>query len=120
MLGIVAFIAIFFFAYQAYRTAVRYEKSPVKWALLVFGAGFGLQLIIPFFVGLAIGIWYAISGGDPANFASSYNVLFNVIGLVFIVASFVVMVMMINRISRVEDEPADDAEPPPPPGEFDI
>jgi|GEM_PF-2446039 len=122
MLGIIAFIAIFIFAYRAYKAAVDYGRNGILWAIITFVVGFTFQVIIPFIIGfvyviviVAKGSQAEISGIDPS---AGWLILLN---MILIVLSFAAMILILKHLGTIPDDGlmARNATAPPPPPTFD-
>ena len=115
MLSILGIVAIVVFSIQVYKTANGMERNGGLWAALTAVIGVGLQLGIPIFLGIAIGIYYLATGGDPENIESSVGGWAAVIGIVCFFLSIVGMWLVMKYVSRVPDAPIGNVQPPPPP-----
>ncbi len=110
---LVPFIVVFVFTYQAYKTAVRYEKNAAFWALAVFATGVGLYFFVQIFVGIVMVIYHVVNGQNPSPIDMSVGMSL-LLWLVSIIVSSIGMVFLIGRISKVLDD-SRGAELPPPP-----
>lgn len=117
MIGIVGFIAIFVVTYFVYKTARGTERNPALWAAVAFIVGFGFQIVLPMLVGIALGVYWAVSGRPMELFADEMSGILTVASIVGLVLSFVSMWLVIRHVSRIPDDgtfgPAD--QPPAPP-----
>ena len=118
LLTLLGIIAIIVFSLQVYRTAADTGRSPVIWTALAACVGFAFQFVLPFFIGIAIGIYSIVSGTPPGD-------AFNIFGLGFIieigclVLSVIGMVYVSNQVAKIPDDPPISAvSPPPPPPQF--
>lgn len=119
MLGIIGFIAIFVFAYRAYKGANEYGRNGIGWAAATFGVGFTLQIIIPFVIGLVLAIVYLSSGtpADKLDEAILWPAI--IIGIIMLIVSIVAMMKLVSKASSMPDDDGVsssgvDAPPPPP------
>lgn len=120
MITILAFVFIIVASFYAYKSAKDYERNAVMWAFIVFGVGFGLQIVIPFIIGIIISL-VMIAGGKtlPEIQESMYSYLF-IINIFFIILSIVAMFLILRYLGTVPDDDIyTPNQPPPPPPEFD-
>jgi len=113
VVALIPFIAVFIFTFQAYKTAVEFEK-PIWWALVVFLAGFVLQLFVPGFLTLFLSVVLAVITGSSETFSSYADGILFVIWIVSVIISFAVMLNIVKRIATVTDENEAVNVPPPP------
>lgn len=118
MIGIIAFIAIFVFTYQVYRTASGTGRNAALWALLTAAVGFGFQIVIPVALGIILAVVYVATGTPPEEIESAILGPSAIIGIVCLIASVVGMVLIAKHVGKVPDDPVGVAEPPPPPPTF--
>lgn len=119
MIGIGAFIAIFVATYYAYKTAKDYGRNAILWALIVFAVGFGIQIVIPLFIGIVIGVVMTLQGSSPEEIQNSIGGYSFILGFVCIVLSLIGMFLILKFLSRVpEDGVLSEGSPPPPPPNF--
>lgn len=118
MLGIAAFIGIFIATYYAYKTAKDYDRNPIMWAAIVFGIGFGIQVIVPIVLVLIIGVYFVSTGTPPELLESELQFSATVISIVCVILSVVGMVLVLRRLGTVPDDAPISNEAPPPPPEF--
>jgi hypothetical protein len=82
------------------------------WTVATILIGFTIQLMIPFFIGVGIGVYYAATGRAAWEIFG----LLTVIDLTALVLSIVAMSLVMRHVSRVkDDDPAARTPPPPPP-----
>lgn len=118
MLGILAFIAIFIFSYNAYKTAKGNGRNAIGWALTVFGVGFGLQVVVPFMIGIVIGIVMAFGGSSQTEIQEAIYGPALVLGIVSTILSIVAMVLILRHVGKIPED--DGGSMPPPPSEFSL
>jgi uncharacterized BrkB/YihY/UPF0761 family membrane protein len=120
MIGILAFVAIFVATYYAYKNARDYGRNAVMWALIVFGVGFGLQIIAPLIAGIIIAAVFIFQGTPIEQIEEATYGYAVIINIVFIVLSVVGMFLILKYLGTVPDEEVSVAtEVPPPPPDFD-
>jgi len=121
MLGILAFVAIFIFTFNAYRTAKDYGRNPVAWAAIVFGVGLGIQLVVPVLLSIVITVVMIARGSTIPEVEAAIFWPVTIIGVVCIIASLFAMYKLIGFLSNVPEGAGEgDNMPPPPPPNFDI
>ena len=64
MLGILGIVITIVFTIFAYKTAKEYGRNAVSWALLTFGVGIIIQIILPVFIIILIAVIATIGGGS--------------------------------------------------------
>ena len=112
MLSILGIVAIVVFSIQVYKTANGMERNGGLWAALTAVIGVGLQLVVPIFFGIVIGIYYVATGGDPENIDSSVVGWATVIGVVCFFLSIAGMWLVMKYVSKVPDTPIGSVQPP--------
>ena len=115
--GIIGIAAIVVFAIQVYKTALSTERNAASWTLLTIFVGLAFQYLVPFAVGMAIGI-YAILSGTPLERLQHLIGLLTVVDVVALVVSVPAMAMISKTVAKVKDEPTGgntSPAPPPPP-----
>lgn len=115
MIGIIAFIAIFVFTFQVYKTASGMGRNAALWALLTAAVGFGFQVVIPMLFGIVIAVVYIASGTPPELIESEILGPVSIVSIVCLIASIVGMVLIAKHVGKVVDDPVGTAAPPPPP-----
>lgn len=118
MIGILAFIAVIVFIVQVYKTAKGTGRNGALWAILTGIVGFGFQIVVPLFIGLALGIYYLMTGSSPEEMEIAVNGWATLIGLPCLVLSIVGVFLIMKHVSKIPDEPVSAAVPPPPPPTF--
>lgn len=119
VLTILGLAAVIVFAIQVYKTAVSTERNAVGWTVLTVLTGLGFQFVIPFIVGVAIGIYLVVTGTPAIDLEYSLFGIITVINILSIVLSIVGMSMIMKIVSRIPDDVSSNAPPPPPPPTFD-
>ncbi|MEQ1764532.1 MAG: hypothetical protein ABL984_15490 [Pyrinomonadaceae bacterium] len=118
MLGIIAFIAIFVFIIQVYKTAAGTGRNAALWALLTAAVGFGFQIVIPLLFGIIMAVVYIASGTPPEEIETAILGPASIVGIIGLVASIVGMVLIAKHVGKVPDDPIGTVQPPPPPPTF--
>jgi len=119
MLGIAGFVIMIAMTYQTYKTARDNGRNAGLWALAVFGVGFTFQFIIPFIVGVVLGIILVAQGtSDPVELQSKLTGPALILGIVCLVISIAGMWLVFKHVSKVPDVPVGGEVPPPPPSAF--
>ncbi len=117
MLSIIGLVIIIVATIQVYKTAKRYERNAVGWALLTFGIGFGLQIILPLLIGIIIGVVMMTNGSTPEQMQEAITVPATILGIVCIILSVAAVLLILHFLSKVpEDKPF--TPPPAPPENF--
>lgn len=113
MLSILGFIALIIIAVFAFRTARENNRSPILWALIVFGVGFALQIVVPFLLGVGIAIYMTLGGSTVPEIQEAMYLPAMIIGVICLILSLAAAIFILLRIQAV---PAggDDLPPPPP------
>ncbi|MGI8555638.1 MAG: hypothetical protein ACR2LT_04700 [Pyrinomonadaceae bacterium] len=97
-----------------YRNAKQNGHNPILWAALAFGAGIGLQIILPLLIGIAWGMVMALKGNPPAVIQQSlqgYLTIIGVISLVLSVGGILLIMRHVNSIQDTEELPLPPAPP---------
>ena len=118
MIGIAALIAIVVFTIQVYKTANGNGRNGALWAMLTAAVGIGLQLVIPFILGIVLAIAYLAIGSSPETIESDIAWTATLIGIIGMILSIVAMVLISKYVARVPDDPPFSAAAPPPPPQF--
>ena len=103
MLSVLALVGVIVCTVNAFKTARGNGRNGFLWALLTFGIGFGLQFIMPFFIGAVLGFVWAVSGSNMDEIRSKIQGPALWIGIVGIVLSFIGMGLVLEFVSRVPD-----------------
>ena len=114
MLSIFGIIIIIVVAVFVYRTAKQYDRNAIGWTLITLGVGFGIQLIIPLFIGIVIGVVMIARGSTPEEMQASLNVPAQFIGIVFIVLSIVAVLLILRHVAQIPEEDSFTQPPLPP------
>ena len=118
MIGIAALIAIVVFTVQVYKTANGTGRNGALWALLTATVGVGLQLVIPFILGIVLAVAYLAMGSSPETIESDITWPATLIGIAGMILSVVGMVLISKHVAKVPDEPPMSSAMPPPPPQF--
>lgn len=114
MLSILGFIIIIVAAIHIYRTAKQYERNAIGWTLITLGVGFGIQLILPLFIGIIIGIILIVNGSSIKEMQGALNVPAFIIGIVCLVLSIAAVLLILRYVSKIPHEPHFTLPPSPP------
>jgi len=116
MLGILGLVAIIVFTIQVFKAARSTDRNAGLWALVCAIVGFGFQLVLPMVVGVAMGVYYVLTGMPAEYIQAEIQGPAAVIGVLGLILSVVGMVLIAKHVSKVKaDDPAAQAPPPPPP-----
>lgn len=119
MLSIFGLVAIFVFTYNAYKISKQFGRHSVGWAAIVFGVGFGVQIVVPFFIGIAISIVMFAGGSTGVEVQEAIYTPAMLIGAVCILVSVVAMFLILRYLGKVP-EYDENVSLPPPPTDFEI
>ena len=116
MLSIVGLVFIIVMTVIACRTAKDYERSAVGWGLLTFAVVFGIQIILPFFIGLVIGVGLLVSGTPQSRLQQRFDedVPAVTISIVCMILSIIGGFLIIKYLAKVPEEKPFVAPPAPP------
>ncbi len=114
MLSILGIVIIIVTTYLAYKTARDTGRNPVVWALLTFAVGFGIQIVIPFTMGIVIAVIWISSGTSVEQVQQSIQSWEITITIVCLILSFVGAALILRHISKIPQENSFVAPPPPP------
>ena len=113
ILGLAFLVVLTIFAYK---TAKDYQRNAGLWALLTFAVIFGIQIILPFVVGMIIVI-VMLAGGIPQNQLQrrfDEDVPAITINIGFTVLSVVAGFLILRYLSKIPEEKSFIAPPTPP------
>jgi hypothetical protein len=117
MIGIAAIIAVFIVTYYVYQSAKEYGRNAVAWAALTFCLGFGIQLVIPFVVGMGIAIYFSIKGDSVEEIQEYVGSMSFLLGIVPMILSFVAIGLILKYVGTMPSQPT--FVPPPQPPTFE-
>ena len=115
MVGILGFIAVFIFAFYAYKTAKDCGRNAWLWAFAVFGVGFGLQVALPFGIGMVLAVVLILTGTPINELQYKVETPATILGIVFLILSFAAMGWMLKKASTVPEIDDGLVDVPPPP-----
>lgn len=108
ILGLVVLIAMTVFSYK---TAKDYEKNAVVWGLVTFGVGIFLQLILPFTIGIILGIIIVMNGKRAEDIQQQIPAV--TISVVTIILNIAAGFLIIRHLAKIPEEAS--LTPPQPP-----
>jgi steroid 5-alpha reductase family enzyme len=116
IISIIGFAFIIILTIFAYRTAKDYERNAAVWAVITFFSVFGVQIILPFLIGLIIAVLMLVSGTPPEKLQESFNetVPAVTITVLCIVLSVVAGFLILRYLSKIPEEKSFDVPPAPP------
>ncbi len=110
LLGIIAIVIC---AIQVYKTAVDAGRTPALWTLRTIGVGLFFQFILPFVIGLGIGVYLLISGTPLEKSAINAFGLMFIFEIVCLILGVVGMFFVMNRAAIIPDEERGTSPTPP-------
>jgi hypothetical protein len=115
MINIFGFAFIIIFTVFAYKTAKDYERNAVGWALITFGVGFAVQIVLPIFIVFVLAVILTVKGNSPGQIQE--DIPYITLTIAGIALSFVTGILILRHLSKIpEDKPFD--APPAPPTDF--
>lgn len=117
MLSILGFAVLIVATIFAYRTAKDYGRNAAIWALITFGVGFGIQIIIPVFIGIIWGFVLLASGTPPERMQDEIGGWATIIGIICLVLSVISVFLVLRFLSKIPEEKSF-VQPPQPPADF--
>lgn len=117
MLSILGLIIIIVASIHVFRTAKQYERNAVAWTLITLGVGLGVQLVLPLFIGIIIGIVMVAGGSSVEEIQASIAVPAIIISIACIILSVVAVLFILRHVSKIP-EGKSFTPPPSPPQEF--
>ena len=117
MLSILGLVAVIVATYHVYKTARDTERNAVGWAVATFVVGFGIQIILPIFIGFAIALVMTVSGSSVMEIQESVQGIATIIGIAGLLLSFLGIWLIMRRVSKIPENAF--APPPPAPPTFD-
>lgn len=114
MLSLLRLIVVIVAAVYVYRTAKQYERNAVAWTLTTLGAGLGLQLILPLFIGIVIGIIMVAGGSSHDEIQAAIYLPALIISVVCIVLSVAAVLLILRHVAKIPEEKTFTPPPSPP------
>ncbi len=115
MLSILGIVVIIIATYQAYKTAKSTGRNAAVWALIVFFVGFGIQIVIPFFIGMGLAVFWIASGSTESEVREAFSGgPATIIGLISFFMSFIAIWLILRQISKIPAEKSFGLPPSPP------
>jgi hypothetical protein len=118
LMTVLGLIAIGIFSVQVYKTALSTERSAGGWAVLTAGLGIFFQFVLPFFLTVALLIFYMVTENDPVRYFEESSGLVWIINVGSLILSVVAMATVSKHVSKVIDIPVGTGPAPPPPPTF--
>jgi len=112
MINILGLAFLIVFTIFAYKTAKDYERNAVGWALLTFGTGFVIQIILPVVLVFVLAIVMTINGSSPAQV--NEDIPYFTITIAGLVLSFISGLLILRYLSKIPEEKPYVAPPAPP------
>jgi len=112
MINILGLAVLIIFTIFAYKTAKDYERNAIGWALITFGVGFVIQIILPIVIVFILAIVMTVRGNSPAQVQEDIPVF--TISIAGIVLSFVAGILILRYLSKIPEEKPFVAPPAPP------
>ena len=115
MINLLGLAFLIVFTIFAYKTAKDYERNAIGWAILTFGLGFTIQIILPVVLVFILAVVMTATGSSPADVQE--EIPFFTITIAGIVLSFISGILILRYLSKIPEEKPFDA-PPTPPSDF--
>lgn len=115
MLGIIGLIFVIVAPIFVYRNAKQNGHNAVLWTLVAFGIGIGLQIIIPFIVGIVLGVIWVNQGFFPAEIQEKLQTPATILGLISLFLSVIGVLLVMRHVNTVRDVKESHPLPPTPP-----
>lgn len=114
MIGILGLVIIIVATIYAYKTAKDYDRNAVLWAIITFSVGFGIQIIIPFIIGIILAIVLMAGGTSPEKLEEAVGGWVVIIGMVCLVLSVAAVFIILRYLSKIPEEKPFTPPPQPP------
>jgi hypothetical protein len=112
MINILGFAVLIIVTVFAYKTAKDYERNAIGWALITFGVGFTIQIILPILIFILITIVMIASGSTAEK---AVKVIPDItITMICLVLSVVAGFLILRYLSKIPEEKPFVAPPAPP------
>lgn len=115
MLNILGLAFLVVFTIFAYKTAKDYERNAAGWALITFGVGFVIQIILPIVVVFMLAVLMTVRGSSPEQVRE--DIPFFTITIAGLLLSFISGILILRYLSKITEEKPFEL-PPSPPGNF--
>jgi O-antigen ligase len=112
MLNILGFVVIIVVTIFAYKTAKDYERNAVLWALLTFGIGFGIQIVLPILIFIVVLVAMIASGSTQQQAQQAIPDI--TITMICLVLSVVACFIILRHLAQIPEEKSFNAPPAPP------
>lgn len=118
MLSILGIVAIVVFTIQVYKGAQNTERNAPLWAIVNAITGIAFQFVFPVFIGIAIGIYYMLTGSTAETLEREILGPAAIVGILFFFFSIAAMFLIWKHVNKVRDIPVGSTPAPPPPPTF--
>jgi hypothetical protein len=114
MLSILGIVIIIVATFQVYKTAKGTERNAAVWALVTFVVGFGIQIVVPFFIGLILAVVWIASGSTEQEVQATLQTPAIIIGLAGLLLSIVAIALIMRQVAKIPEEKSSSSPPSPP------
>lgn len=116
MLGILGFIFVIIAPFFVYRSAKQSGRNAVGWALTAAAVGIGIQVVIPFLIGIVLGLALLASGTPPDGIRQAVTTPSIIIGIICLIISVAGVLVIMQHVAKIPEEKP--FVPPPSPPQF--
>lgn len=99
---------------MAYRTAKDYDRNAVTWVAIVFAAGFGIQYLLPFLIGILTAIILVAAGNSTLEINSPILGFLKVVEFVCFFVSIIAVILILRYLGKVPEDKTFSPPPTPP------
>lgn len=114
MLGILGIAITIIFTIFAYKTAKSSGRNAGGWALITFGIGFGIQVVIPFIIGIIIAVVKMSRGKTPEQIINENEGFAGILNILTFSLSFISCFLILRYLSKTPKEDSFTTPPDPP------
>ena len=112
-MGYIGLIVLVIAPFYIYRSARENGHNPWLWTLLAIGAGVGLQIILPFLIGMLLVALMTGAGRLPSDMDESMRNYSFFIGMLSLALSLTAFLLISQYVSQVKKKSSDiDSAPP--------